>query len=243
MVSIEIIILLSITCFTGAVIQTVTGFGFGIFAMTLLPYFVSSYVSSVTLSTSFSFVIVLIATVQLRKQIDYKLLIAPLFGYALTNAFIIAFSVTQSDDTLKKMLGVFLFLLSIYFMFYSHKIKIKAKFTNGIIAGGISGILGGLFGTGGPPIVIYFLSTTTDSVKYLATIQCYFLLSNAFNLFNRALNGLFTEEIMQLWVFGLVAIGVGMFAGKKINKKVDDKLLRKMVYGFMSISGLIMILM
>ena len=51
---ITLLVLVS-ACMVGAIIQSVTGFGFGIFVMTLFPYFMPSYVSAVTLSSSLSF--------------------------------------------------------------------------------------------------------------------------------------------------------------------------------------------
>ena len=65
-------------------------------------------------------------------------------------------------DLLKKVFGVFLMLLSVYFLVFSSKLKIKATLMSATVCGTLAGILGGLFGIGGPPMVIFFLAALDD---------------------------------------------------------------------------------
>ena len=81
----------------GAIKQSVTGIGFGIFVMTLFPYFMPSYISAVTLSSSLAFTMTLYIVYKRRKDINFKLLVIPIMAYAISCAFCIALSVTQSD--------------------------------------------------------------------------------------------------------------------------------------------------
>lgn len=227
-------------CLTGAVIQCVTGFGFGIFVMTIFPFFMPSYVAGVTVSQLLSFTMTLYLAYTLRKEASFKLIVVPLMGYAVSNAVCVALSLSQSDAVLKKMLGVFLFLLSIYFVFFSDKVKIKPTKTNGVITGLLSGALSGMFGAGGPPIVIYLLSVTDSPRQYLANIQCFFALSSMYNLSMRVLNGMINETVLGYWVIGIPVVYLGIFIGKKVSRNIDAMTLKRLVYAFMAVSGLIM---
>ena len=58
--------------------------------------------------------------------------------------------------------GKWLFiLLALYMYIFQQHIQIKPTFKNALLFCGAGGILGGLFGVGGPPIVLYFLDWPT----------------------------------------------------------------------------------
>ena len=145
----------------------------------------------------------------------------------------------QSDSTLILLLGIFLVILSVYFMFFSDKIKIKPTWYSGLIAGCISGVLSGLFSTGGPPMVIYYMQTEKDVKGYLATIQTFFMLAGMLNTVYKAAAGMVTPNVLIFFAVGLVSVIIGTFLGKRIFNKLNAKLLKKCIYGMMAISGVI----
>ena len=50
-----------------------------------------------------------------------------------------------------KLLGIVFILLSLYMYFFQQKIQIRPTLGNALLFCGAGGILGGLFGVGGPP--------------------------------------------------------------------------------------------
>jgi transcriptional regulator with XRE-family HTH domain len=48
--------------------------------------------------------------------------------------------------------------ISLWFMFFADKIRIKANLLTAFICGSLAGVASGLFGIGGPPMVIYILA-------------------------------------------------------------------------------------
>ena len=80
------------------------------------------------------------------------------------------FSAVVSGKIFKILLGIVLVLLSFYFLFFDSKIKIRPTTVNGVFAGTLSGVLVGLFSTGGPPVVLYLSKATTDNLIYFATV-------------------------------------------------------------------------
>ncbi len=235
-------ILFMLVTLCGSFIQSICGFGSAIFTMSLYPYFMP-YSMSVTL-TGLTALSSNVGNVLPRiKHIRWKLLIAPILGYLAFAAYSTIFAVSKSDSKLLNiMLGVVLILLSFYFIFFKDKIKIKPTFVTGLIVGGLSGILGGLFSISSPPIIVYLLAVTKGKDEYFANMMAFLLVSNLYTGIIRAFKGLITKEVLILWAIGTCLSVVGVFFGKKLVDKLNGETVRKIIYVFMAISGLMMII-
>lgn len=224
----------------GSTIQRVTGFGFGIFAMLFLTRIITVYGEANALSGLLSFTSTLIVALSHAKKVDWKNLLFPCIGFAVISVPSILLMKKLDNRVLLIMLGAALILLSGYMFFFSSKIKIKPSPFTGLAAGGFSGILGGIFSMGGPPVVIYFMqSEGDDKDRYLATIQMYFLLSNVYGTAVKAINGFITKDVLILAAFGTVGMIAGIFIGKLIFKKLRVDILRRVVYCFMAVAGVV----
>lgn len=229
------------SCSMSALIQSVSGFGFAIFMMSVIPNFMP-YATSTVLSGLLSLGTNVANVTRYRKRINWKLIIVPAISYFIISYLVINFAAGSSDATLKKILGVVLIILSIYFLFFSSRIRIKPTKRNGAIAGGLSGVMGGLFSMSGPPIVVYMLSTNTEKEEYLGTIQTFFLITNVYTSVLRILKGMVTLDMLWLVGAGMICSGLGFIVGVRLLKRIDAAMLKKIIYGFMAISGLSMIL-
>ena len=137
------------------------------------------------------------------------------------------------------MLGIVLILLSIYFMFYSGKVRIKPSFANGVIAGAIGGIGTGFIGIGSPPAVIFLMSATNDKNVYRSSSLAYFAIGSWYASGVRVVNGITNLRVVTLWV---IALAAGTYIGSKLFDKINTDMLTKIVYGFMAVSGIAMLL-
>lgn len=228
-------------CLIGTVLQTVSGFGFGIFCMSVFPYFMPSYNSSIGLSTLLSVTTTAYIAWKMRRYINWKNLLPPMVTFTITSAAIITFASGQSDTLLKKLLGGALIALAVYFVFFNGKITIRPTVVNGAIAGVLGGVLSGLFGMGGPPMVVYTLAVSKDNDEYMGTTQAYFALTSVYTTVVRILNGVFTAEVAMLYPMGLVVVLLGTVIGRRLFSRLDAQRLKQVVYVFMAASGLLMI--
>lgn len=224
----------------GSFIQSASGFGYAILCMALgsliLPFRVVTIVEVIT-----AFAMVLYISIKLYKHINFKLMLFPLIS-SLAASTLGVFTLMASTETLmRRVLGVALIVLSIYFIFFSAKIRIKPTPINGLIAGAISGFFGGLFNIGGPPIVAYFLSVTDDKMEYNATLQCYFAFTTVYIFFMHLFLGNVTGEVIKYSLVGLIGVGLGVGGGLNFFKKLSLNTIKKMVYSFMVIAGLYML--
>ncbi|WP_101911223.1 sulfite exporter TauE/SafE family protein [Marasmitruncus massiliensis] len=229
-------VMIGLITLLSAFIQGCTGFGFSIIAMTLMPLAMPlKYAAAVTAISSF-FMVASFAF-NLRRQINFKLMLYPLISSTITSLAGVAVMMSSPDGFMRRILGLILILLSIYFIFFNQKIRVRQTPVNGLIIGSVSGILSGLFNMGGPPMVIYFLSTTDDKMEYNATLQCYFALNGSLVLILHLLMGNFNVQIAQYCGVSLIGIVLGAFIGFKIFKRITFPVIRKVVYGLMVVFG------
>ena len=230
--------LIMLVVFSASYIQSVTGFGFGIFAMIFLPHILMYTEANVLSSILSAFTSVTVVAVMLKKT-HWSNILFPLIGFTTSSYFAVNFIKTQDNDILTLLLGIALFTLSIYLFFFSGKIKITPTWYSGLIAGILSGILGGMFSISGPPVVIYFMQSEEDSDHYLATISMYFVLSGIISIGMKIAAGFVTANVCLGLVTGTVSMILGSFIGKRTRSKASPLTIRRAVYSVMALSGIL----
>ena len=123
---------------------------------------------------------VLWIAVKYRRHINWKLLWWPLVANSVFSLAGIWFQDAGTETLLRRILGITLVVLSIYFIFFSSRLVIRANLWTGLAAGAISGVCGGLMSIGGPPMVAYYLAATRSKEEYAATLQTYFIFSTVY---------------------------------------------------------------
>lgn len=221
-------------------VQRVSGFGLGIFAMVFLPHFLPTHTAAAAISSLFACINTTYNAARYRKNVAYKTALPMICAALILIPVAVHFSAVVSGNIFKLLLGAVLIVLSFYFVFFNKNIKMKPTLTNGILAGGLGGILGGLFSTGGPPAVLYLSSATADNITYFATIQFYFCFTNLYATTMRFVNGIINKDILILATVGMVGCMAGDFVGKMVFDKLDSEKLKYVIYIGMLISGIIM---
>ncbi len=229
-------------CAVGCGLSLVCGFGFGILCMTFLPYVMGSTMSAASLINIVTLAQATILTLRYRKHVHWKLIAVPIITYFITSTLTVEFASGLKNDVLRTLLGVFLLLLGVYFVFIVKRVRMRGNARNGMIAGGVGGVLSGLFSIGGPPVSLYFSSATEEKEDYLATIQGYFVLSNLYVIFLRARRGFITRDTLIFSAVGLAGMALGTVLAGTVFKKMNADTMRKGIYIMMGVSGLIMLL-
>lgn len=228
--------------FGAAFVQRVSGFGFGIFIMTVLPYLMPSYGEATALSGMLALVTSAIIVYKMKKFIPWHKLLPILITFLVISWFAIQFVSLAGDGLLKKILGIVLIQTSIWFFFFSDKIHIRPTMFMQVSMGTVSGVMGGLFGMQGPPAVLYFLSCAERKEEYMAMAQCYFLVGNLMMTVFRAYHGFVTSTVCISWCYGIAAVLIGTWLGALVFKRIPINILRKIIYAYMGISGIIALL-
>ena len=111
-------------------IQRTTGFGFGIFIMTMLPFLMPSYGEATTLSGLLAITTSAAIVWRLRSYVTWQRLwrLWPILLTFIIVSTVAIFALTRIEDhILRRILGVALILISIYFMLFSKRIKLPAR--------------------------------------------------------------------------------------------------------------------
>lgn len=234
-------LLILLASFSGSFIQRVCGFGFGIFIMTILPYLMPTYQEATALSGFLSLIQSAIVLVTVYRYLNLKNLYMIFLSFCISSYFAIKFVSTTGDGILRIILGVVLIILALYFLLYSNKAVVKPEKKWQISLGGLSGIMGGLFGMHGPAAVVYFLSSEKTKESYLAIAQAYFVITNIYMSIFRAGYGFVTPTVGFSLLYALPGIIIGIYLGSKVFNRIPQQTLKKVIYFYMIIAGIIQI--
>lgn len=218
-------------------IQSMVGFGYNILFMAVIPFFIpyNEAVLACLLGALLSCTVNLIPRL---KKVRVKYIIPSLISYFFAAALATNFIDGLDVSVLRRGLGLLLFVLAIFFIFFSSHIKIRGTVLNGIIAGLLSGAGGGAFAINGPPIGVYMLSVLDDKEEYMATTQAYFIIAGLYTIAVKILTvGISTLTVSHV-ITVLLATAAGVLAGIKIYDKLNEKAVKMCVYVFMGLSGL-----
>lgn len=229
-------------CAIGCGLSVICGFGFGIFCMMFLPYVMGSTMGAASLINLVTLVQATWLAIRYRHNIQWKLLAVPIAVYFVTSTLTVQLAAGLQNDVLRLMLGGFLLALSLYFLFAAKRIHIRKSVPNGMIAGGLGGVMSGLFSIGGPPVSLYFSAATEEKEDYLATIQAYFVLSNLYVIFLRVQKGYITPSVLVYAAVGLGGMALGTVLGNTIFRRINADWMRKAIYAMMALSGVCMLL-
>lgn len=219
-------------------VQRTTGFGFGIFIMTMLPTIMSSHGEATTLSGILAMTTSLIIVIQKYKFIVWRRLLPILLTFIVVSIGAIFVLKRMEYSILNMLLGITLVVVSIYFSFFSKRIKVKTTLPVQITAGTLSGLMGGFFGMQGPPAVFYFVNSEKDKEHYLAVTQTYFLVGNIMMTIARAYNGFFTTAVSMGYIYGITGVVIGNLIGAWVFRHITGSLLKYIIYAYIGISGL-----
>ena len=219
-------------------VQRTTGFGFGIFIMTMLPAIMSSYGQATTLSGILAMTTSFIIVLQKHKYIVWSRLLPILITFVVVSAGAIFMLKRMEYSILNILLGITLVVVSIYFSFFSKRIKVKTTLPVQITAGTLSGLMGGFFGMQGPPAVLYFVNSEKDKEHYLAVTQTYFLVGNIMMTIARAYNGFFTTAVSMGYIYGITGVVIGNLIGAWVFRHITGSILKYIIYAYIGISGL-----
>ena len=237
--SIEIFLLAAGASF----IQRTIGFGFGIFIMTALPFLMSSYAEAVTLSGLLSLTSATVVMIKYVRYVDWKRMMPILASFVIFSTLAISMLGRIEGAAMRMTLGNLLILLSFYFSFFKDRLQKLISPTRGwqIGTGAASGVMGGLFGMHGPPVVLYLSVSEPDKNHYMGMIQTYAVITNIIMLVVRAFRGYVTPEVGMTYIYALGGLAIGVIAGSWAFHKIPNRIFTYLVYAYIGISGVIIL--
>lgn len=217
-------------------VRGVAGFGSGLIAIPLLVHFLPLSVA-VPLVVVLDYIASLTQGVSNRVDIRWREIL-PLIPFSLLGVVVALFFLSRSDAMLlTKALAVFIILFALY-MLSGYTPKAGAARGWGVLAGVSGGMIGTLFGTGGPFYVTYFKARGLDKAAFRATFATVFLIDGAGRLTGYAGTGLFTLGFMQLLALALPLMGVFLYLGGHVHTRLSQAAFQRAISVLLIGSGI-----
>lgn len=201
-----------------------------------------SYGEATTLSGLLAGMQSIFVAVRMYRHLNWRRLLPILITFILVSYFAVMSVSTMNDKNMKHILGIILILVALYFFFISDKIHLRPTLPVQLSMGSISGLMGGFFAMQGPPAVLYFLSAEKTKEGYMANLQTYLLMSNIMMTIFRARAGFLTPAVGISWCYALIAVATGTYIGSLVFKRISNAVLRKIIYIYMAVTGIMALL-
>jgi len=205
----------------------VTGFGSGLIAIPLLVLFLPIAVV-VPMMVLLDFIASVSHSIKHREVARWET-IYPLLPFTVTGVLVALFIFKTVDtNLLVKSLGIFILLFAFYSLFYP-KPKHQGSRLWAIPAGTLGGLVGTLFGTGGPLYVIYLQLRQLDKSTFRATVASIFMLDGGIRVVGFIASGFFIHETLLLAALGLPIMGLAMYLGGHIHTSISQNTFHRAV--------------
>lgn len=248
--SIEIILICSAVIFLAASILGFSGFGSALTAVPLLALVLDiKFVVPLILLIAFFSVLVLSAN-KLRFFRDPKIFV---IFFGMIAGIIVGTELLANFDTaiLKKALGVAIipFAIHIFLRAYYQRAPEPPKNLGGIggnilalVVGLMSGIAGGVFGTAGPPLVVYIDRFAEDKSDFRSQLLVLFVLHDIFRISLYIQYGLMNMEVVKFGLWMVPAVCLGLLFGTRMHYKASEKSFGGAIAAMLCVSGVLLII-
>lgn len=220
--------------FLAYIIKGLSGFGSGLIAIPLLAFiFPITFIVPVLGLLNYSGT--LMQSYHLRKQVVWADML-PLIPFSLGGIAIAIWLLVNVDEKLLvRILGGFVLCYSVYSLLPLPDFKGGRKWA--VLAGGFGGMVGALFGTGGPFYVVYLKMRQLNKAQFRATIAMIFFVDGGVRIIGYALNGLYTSQVLIMLALLFPILFLGMYVGHHLHVKFDQKKFNQVISILLMLSG------
>ena len=231
-------LIISIINLIAGFVQGISGFGSSIIVMMVLPAYYT-VLQAAGISNAINIVLNGMMAYRYRDHISIKKVLSPAILFLTSSTLITYVAMDINEVLIKKIFGVFLVILAIYFIFFSKNTKRELSPFTSYLCVILAGCCNGMFGIGGPLMVIYLLSQIDDMKEYLGTMQAFFCLINIVVTSFRFASGILTFDHLYAILIGIPSVAIGLFFANRIVDKVDGGFIKKAIYVVLGFSGIL----
>lgn len=235
--NIDNLLLLTIaTVMLSAFVQSVTGFGFGLVAMALLPLF-HDFKSAYFILIVPNLVLCTVNFALNFRTFRWRQGVWLLVGSCLATPVGFWFMASMKAEYLLRGLGVLICIFSASEVLMSRRRPLKIPERFGLPMGLASGTLSGAFNMGGPPAIAYVYSQTWAKEHIVALLQLVFGLSTAIRLAIMQGTDAMTPALWRLSGWSIGPLLVAVFVGNRVLRRLQHEHLRLAVFVLLFVIG------
>lgn len=223
------------------VVYVLFGFGSGLITVAGLALLVPDLTDVVVLVLLVNIPIELSIVLRSRRSIEWTGVLRLAVGIVLGIPVGTALLRTGRPDVLLGLLGGTLLILSPALARVDGSRPRSIPRSIEPVTGAVSGILTGLFGTGGPPLIVHFHLAGKDKARFRGNLMALFLLMAAVRLPTYVLGGLVTVPRIGAAIAVLPAVLGGAWIGHRVHAEIAEERFRSGVVVALFGIGLVLI--
>lgn len=216
------------------------GFGDALVAMPLLALVIDMTVATPLVALFAPLISLLILARHWQKadlRAALRLIAATWAGIPLGLYFLIHLP----ENYTKTLLGGVILAYGIYNLLRPRLAVISARPLIAWLVGFIAGILGGAYNTNGPPVVIYGRLRGWPPEDFRATLQGYFLPTGLFIALGHGAAGLWSADVLRLFLYNLPFVLLAIYLGGQINRAIPPGKFDRAVYVALVVMGAMLV--
>jgi uncharacterized membrane protein YfcA len=215
------------------------GFGLGLVALSFLPY-VMLPTTAVVLITIYGAVFAIVVLLQLRRDVTLREIIPMLVGTMAGMPLGVWILASVPGEAVNRIIGFVLVVVALLEWRGLYPGRLHG-WQWGLGAGLLSGLLGGGFGTPGPPVILYSTTQGWSPRTIKANLQAFFALNQTVILAGHWWAGLLNGEVVALALAFAVPGGIGLLAGVLLFGRIDHRAFRRIVFMLIFASGAVLL--
>lgn len=233
--------LVALIVFGAGIVRGFTGFGFALAAAPLLVFiFPPALIVPVVLLLDMAAGV--FASYRARHMANMRmvmLLSLPSLALVPLGAMVLA---NISEENARLGIGLIV-ILAVPGLLYPLRLNTETKLSQliAIGTGGVSGLMNGAFGLGGPPIGLFMASSTMVVESIRATTIVYFLVADTGAVLSNAMVGNVGMSTLKISAFSLIFVLMGNQLGSVLFKKFGSKVYRQSIGILLLLNGLVLI--
>jgi hypothetical protein len=146
----------------------------------------------------------------------------------------------MTSATLAEALGGFVIVYAIYQLLPLPPMRGSRLFV--VPCGFMGGLIGTLFGAGGPFYIIYFGLRNLDKGPMRATFAVNFLIDGGIRLTAYAIFGFFNRDVLLLTLGALPVAALGLFIGGRVHSTMSRENYARLISVLLLVSGVALLL-
>ena len=235
-----ILALFVLSTFVGGIVSGLAGFAMGLVVSGIWLHILTP-AQTAALIVGYGILVQTYSIWKIRHALSLRTL-APFIGGGLFGVPIGAALLGYISPALvRDGVGVLLIVYSGYFLIRPHVHNVTPSLAADVSVGFVNGILGGMTGLAGPIITVWCQLRGLRRDEQRAVFQPVILGSFVLTAISLTVNGTVTKDLLQIYLYGLPALGAGLWLGLKLYGHLDEQTFRKVVLVLLMLSGLVLV--
>lgn len=220
-------VFLLVVVFCAALLQTTTGFGFALLVMPLATLLLGVRTAAPLVALA-GLTLYIVNLFRYRQAINRSTVLRLAIPAALGVPIGVWALGNLDEKLIQAVLGVVLVAYALYALLRPQAPPLRS---GGWIypVGFASGCLGGAFNTPGPPIIVYGSLQRWPRDEFRSVLQALFLFNSTLVIITHLAAGNITASILQSWLLAVPALLLGVLAGSRLDRRLNNERFRTIV--------------